>query len=369
MKLQLDPNKTYAIALEGGGARGAYEIGVWKALREAGIRFNAVSGTSVGALNGALYALGDLEKATACWENISLNQVLRLTEEEEQRLSSLLQGKLDFSWVKSVQDVQAALNQAGDILKNGGLDIGPLREWIAQVVDPHALKNSPVQLYVTTVNLTNRRTEEIHIQEVPEEDICNMLMASAYHPTFRQEKLSGKNYADGGFFDTIPLNVLVENGYKDIIAVRLPSIGIERPFKKPDDVNVIMFKTRVPLGQVLNFTSEQARFDLQVGYLDAMRMLYGLAGDKYYIDLTLSEEEAMAALARRSLFKGRSRSLPRYMEMELPARVLLLGTTEKSYRAYLLCLLENAAKEKKIDPFRVYTDLELFTILQKEEKK
>ena len=45
MELKLDRNKTYGLALEGGGAKGAYQIGAWKALREAGIRFSAVSGT------------------------------------------------------------------------------------------------------------------------------------------------------------------------------------------------------------------------------------------------------------------------------------------------------------------------------------
>ena len=63
MELKLDTSKTYAIALEGGGARGAYQVGAWKALSEAGIKYNAVSGTSVGALNGALMAMRDLDGA------------------------------------------------------------------------------------------------------------------------------------------------------------------------------------------------------------------------------------------------------------------------------------------------------------------
>ena len=45
MKLRFDNTKTYAIALEGGGARGAYEVGVWQALDEAGVHYNAVAGT------------------------------------------------------------------------------------------------------------------------------------------------------------------------------------------------------------------------------------------------------------------------------------------------------------------------------------
>jgi len=54
MKPVIDLSKEYGLALEGGGARGAYQIGAWKALKEAGVKINAVAGTSVGALNGAL---------------------------------------------------------------------------------------------------------------------------------------------------------------------------------------------------------------------------------------------------------------------------------------------------------------------------
>ena len=56
MEPLLDLSKEYGIVLDGGGARGAYQIGAWKALKEAGVKVNAVAGTSVGALNGALFA-------------------------------------------------------------------------------------------------------------------------------------------------------------------------------------------------------------------------------------------------------------------------------------------------------------------------
>ena len=63
MELKLDINKEYGLVLEGGGAKGAYQIGAWKALKEAGIRIKGIAGTSVGALNGALIAMDDFEKA------------------------------------------------------------------------------------------------------------------------------------------------------------------------------------------------------------------------------------------------------------------------------------------------------------------
>ena len=70
MELRIDVSRSYALALEGGGAKGAYQIGAWKALREAGVKIDAVAGTSVGALNGALIVMGDLEKAEAIWYNL-----------------------------------------------------------------------------------------------------------------------------------------------------------------------------------------------------------------------------------------------------------------------------------------------------------
>ena len=71
-RITLDLSKEYGLVLEGGGARGAFQIGAWRALREAGIRIRGVSGVSVGALNGALICMDDLEKAENIWENMDI---------------------------------------------------------------------------------------------------------------------------------------------------------------------------------------------------------------------------------------------------------------------------------------------------------
>ncbi|MBQ9938060.1 MAG: patatin-like phospholipase family protein, partial [Oscillospiraceae bacterium] len=65
-----------AIVLGGGGSRGGYHIGVWKALRELGIDYQMVTGTSVGALNGAIMAQNDFESAVKMWENLTTCDVL-----------------------------------------------------------------------------------------------------------------------------------------------------------------------------------------------------------------------------------------------------------------------------------------------------
>ena len=94
MQLQLDLTKPYAIALEGGGAKGGYEIGVWKALKEAGVRIAAVSGTSVGALNGALMARDTYDKAVDAWSNVRMSSIVSVDETQETELKRMFSGSV-----------------------------------------------------------------------------------------------------------------------------------------------------------------------------------------------------------------------------------------------------------------------------------
>ena len=76
MKPVIDVKKTYGLVFDGGGARGAYQIGAWRALTEAGVKIEAVAGTSVGALNGALVCMGNLEQAERIWSEMTFSRVM-----------------------------------------------------------------------------------------------------------------------------------------------------------------------------------------------------------------------------------------------------------------------------------------------------
>ena len=354
MELKIDNSKTYAIALEGGGAKGGYEIGVWQALDEAGIKYNAVSGTSVGALNGGLMAMRDLPRAIDAWNNMKLGKVIELDEEQEENLSRAFNGDI------GLDDVQRLIPEALEIIKNRGLDVAPLRAWVREVVDAKAIKESDVELYIATVSITDRKALEVKVNDLPEDQICDMLLASAYHPTFKLEKLGGKFYTDGGFVDTLPLHALVTNGYKDIIAVRIPGIGHNRRFKMPDDVNVTYIATNADLGGVLNFDAEQSRRDMAIGYLDAKRVLYGLYGKHYYIERSMTDREALNMLLD-SLETGVN--LRQFCERDLP-RVVRHLDAEGDYYELLIAVLEDAAAKQNIDNMRIYRDTELVAKLE-----
>lgn len=200
MRFQLDLTKEYGIVLEGGGARGSYQIGAWKALREVGIKIRGIAGASVGALNGALICMDDLEKAEEIWENIRYSQVIDVDDDVIETVKKLDLKSLDL--VKVAED-------AKKILKDKGLDITPLKNLIESVVDEDKIRSSDRELYLTTYSVTDRELLVLNAKDIPDGEIGDMLLASAYFPAFRNDKLGGKrkifSYRLLFFFALIPV--------------------------------------------------------------------------------------------------------------------------------------------------------------------
>lgn len=347
MKLRIDTSRSYALALEGGGAKGAYQIGAWKALREAGVKISAVAGTSVGALNGALIVMDDLAMAESIWENIRYSQVMDVDDE---RMSRLLKGGV------RLDELDKLAQQVREIIKNRGLDVTPLREWIAQTVNEAAVRASPTELFIDTFSLSDGKLLELRAKDLPDGTLCDMLLASAYLPVFRNERLGGKRYADGGLRDVLPLHVLIEHGYRDILALRLFGIGVERTVKIPEDTHVHTVAPTADLGSTLEFEPAQSRENLRAGYYDTLRFLYGLRGRKYYIDCGWDEAKALLLLAAAA---GEGTGLRSLCEKQLPALARRLGAEAGDYVDLAAALLEAAAERESIDPWQICTAEEL----------
>ena len=362
MKLRLDTSKTYAIALEGGGAKGAYEVGVWKALDEAGVRFDAVAGTSVGALNGAMMVMGELEQATRLWENIRFSQVF---DADDAQLKNLYDHRL------SEVDFRTLLKDVIEVIREGGLDIEPLRQLIAEWVDEEKIRNSPKKFFLVTYSLTDKKELDIDADELEEGKLQDMLLASAYVPLFQRKKLDGKDYVDGSVHNIVPISSLLERGYRDIIVIRIFGVGFEKRTEIPADANIITIAPREKLGGVLQFDAEQSRRLLQLGYFDGLRTLYGLAGEKYYIDRQWSETEAYFALQAlcRMFIKEETTSLRERNEIHLPKLAKHLKVKDGDYSDLLTALLERLAERHGVSPFRVRTEEMLLTEIAAKIKK
>ena len=358
MKLQLDTGRKYALALEGGGAKGAYQVGAWRALREAGIEVSAVSGTSVGALNGALIVAGDLDKAERVWREIRYSQVMNVDDDVMQKLVRGDLRGLDF---------HAALAGLRGIVQSRGFDVTPLYEWMKTIVDEDTIRNSPIELYFVTYDLKEQRELELRAKDLPQGTLHDMLLASSYLPVFHSDRLAGKHLADGGFRDVLPLHVLFENGYRDIIALRLFGVGIERKTEVPRTAHVYTVAPTEDLGGTLDFSAEHSAAIMRMGYFDAERMLYALRGRSYYIDSQWDEQRAYTHMAGRIMraarAAGRELTLRELNEGVLPRAAQRLGVRRGDYLELFLAACEAAAAEQNIDRWQIYTENELLALL------
>lgn len=349
MELKLDTSKTYAIALEGGGARGAYQVGAWRALEEAGIRYNAVSGTSVGALNGALMAMRDLPQAESLWKDIRFSQVMNVDDETMERIMNR-----DF---ENLDQLRTAFRTIREIIHAGGLDVGPLRNLLSERLDEEKIRNNGVEFFLTTYSLTDRKEMEVAATDLGPGELQGMLLASAYFPAFKQEKIGGKNYTDGGVYDVVPITALVSRGYQDLIVIRIHGMGIERRVKIPENVTLTTISPSADLGNMLNFSKELSQQNMALGYFDAQRVLYGLYGSTYYIDRTMTEQEAYSLLSKHLC--PDPISLRELNEKVIPSFAQKLGC-KGDYYDILLEIMERLAQTCDLTPFKIRTDREFY---------
>lgn len=349
MELKFDTSKIYAIALEGGGAKGAYEAGVWKALEEAGVKYNAVAGTSVGALNGAMMASGDLQTALHLWENISFSQVF---DADDEKMKKIYDRELDgLNIIELLKDIVG-------VVKDGGLDIAPLRQMMMEYIDEERVRQSEVSFYFITYSLTDKTEVEIDAHKLEQGKLVDMLLASAYVPVFQRKKLDGKDYVDGSVQNILPIDSLLKRGYRDIIMLRIYGLGMEKKTKIPEDANIITVAPKEKLGGILQFDPESTRRDMLLGYYDGLRLLYGLAGEKYYIDRQWSEMQAYLALKTllEPMFREEASSLREWNEKILPRIAKKKKVKDGDYYELLIRLLEELSDEVGLTPFVVRTE-------------
>lgn len=366
MRFQLDLTKEYGIVLEGGGARGSYQIGAWKALREAGIKIRGIAGASVGALNGALICMDDLEKAEEIWENIRYSQVIDVDDDVIETVKKLDLKSLDL--VKVAEDARR-------ILKDKGLDITPLKNLIESVVDEDKIRSSDRELYLTTYSVTDRELLVLNAKDIPDGEIGDMLLTSAYFPAFRNDKLGGKRYLDGGGWNNVPINILLEHDYKDILVIRIYGLGYdsERTTEIPEDVHVTHIAPRQDLGGILEFDRTRARKNMTLGYYDAKRVLYGLEGrwyylyapesDAYYFERFITEVEEFVRCGLLPMPEQIPEELSGYRvytELVFPYLAQRMKLKKNwTYKELYLSFLEDTARSFRISRFHIYTPAEL----------
>jgi NTE family protein len=218
------------LALQGGGAHGAFTWGVLdRLLEEPWLAIDGISGTSAGAMNAAVlidgHVSGGAEGARAALERFwrSVSEAARLSPLRRTPLDMLLgRWTLDYSPAFIAMDLASRLFSPYDLNPGGS---NPLREILAQSIEVERLAQAPIKLFVTAANVRTGRGRVFRNAEISPD----VLLASACLPTlFQAIEIEGEAYWDGGYSGNPTITPLVrECTSSDTILVAINPI--ERP--------------------------------------------------------------------------------------------------------------------------------------------
>ncbi|MGR5145155.1 patatin-like phospholipase family protein [Photobacterium alginatilyticum] len=251
------------LVLSGGGGKGPYEIGVWRAMEQLGLAKDivAVSGTSVGALNAALFAQGDLAKAEEAWLNMSPSDVLSI----DLKHILILLAKRGFKPSPMAIATITAIAMHGVFSRKGLLRI------IRDYLDVDKVKQRGMPYYACATQLPFFKAEYFSMQEYQQKNIEDILLASSAIPgVFPIQEVEGSDYWDGFIKDNTPIKPVAEEGCNIIIAVMLSRSDL-LPVEQYPNCKIIPIYPQEDPGAALNFNNSADK--MQKGYDDAMRVL------------------------------------------------------------------------------------------------
>ena len=353
----------YGLVLEGGGAKGAYHVGAYKAIRELNIEIGGIAGTSIGAINGAMMVQGDYDLLEKLWYSINSYELFDLDEKLIEDLKSF-----NFSYL---------LHQSKEILSNRGLDTSKIRELFDTYIEEDKIKSSNIDFGIVTINLTDKKPLELMKEDIPKGKLVDFLIASANLPAFKIEEMDGKKYLDGGFYNNLPIDILAKKGYKEIIAVRTMAIGIVRKIKAKN-INITYIQPVESLGsmlEALDFKRERAEEYIKLGYYDAMKVFNKLKGYKYYITpfegnfinkLVDFYNQYNEKLINIGNFLGYEDICcdRMFFEKVLPRIETILDMRGKSdYQDICIRFFENIAERYEVERFEIYKAEEFFKLV------
>lgn len=345
------------IALEGGSSKGAYHLGVMKALFERGYKFDGVVGTSIGAFNAAMIVQGDFDICYDFWKNVHPETLFYIDNQ-------FMEDIIDKNINKDL--IGYASNEAKKIISNKGINTDKLKKVLDTYIDEDKIRNSEMDFGLVTIEFDGIKPKPIEIfkEDIPYGKIKDYIMASANLPVFKIEDVDGKFFIDGGFYDNCPLRLLESKGYDDLIAVRVsPNRKLKEPLK--ETTKFIEIGPESPLKRGLIFSNKTIRINMLKGYFDRIKQIEGLKGRKYYIK-GIDEYDFIKRLIDYSDDKILAFAEARGIEDMNPKRVLfekiipetadiLKISKEASYQDIFIALLEEIAENKKIKRFKIYT--------------
>lgn len=237
------------LALGGGGAKGAAEVGVLKALEEAGIQVDYIAGTSVGAIVGGLYASGYTAKEletmfqTQEWLSLLTDRKASLSNEPWKTVDGV-------TYIFGFPVVDRNSSGAFGVMKGGRIE----QVLDSMLAEKGCAEFERMSIPFCCVTADIRTAKEVVLKEGP---VCKAMRASMAIPgIFKPVKLGDRLLVDGGMLNNLPVDVCRKMGADIVIAVDLQQT--EQKPRKQSDLSVLSsFADMLGIGGVLEWITNR----------------------------------------------------------------------------------------------------------------
>ncbi len=353
----------YSLVLEGGGAKGAYQVGAIKALKKRGLEIECIVGTSIGAINAAFIAQGDIDKLEELWQTLSFQDLMDINNE-------FIENIISMNFTSEI--LNEAAKKFVKAFKERGIDTANIRQLLEKYIDEEKIRNSDIRFGLVTYCLTNMKPQKLFIEDIPKGKLVDYLMATSNLPVFKRQKIDNMSFLDGGAYDNCSVEMLYDAGYKNIIAIKLfkkrNRIRNYSKLKSNKDLNLNIIVPSEELPFILNFETKTLNKLLKYGYIDTIKQIDKLDGYKYAIYKIEDEEiyklkdvfNPIFSLEfvqyTKSSYKIGDNIISVALEKSLrKVCMFLCGVNTKSFKRQVLSLIEYVAEKGNVSKNKIYT--------------
>ena len=274
-----------AIVFAGGGSKGAYQVGAWKALNELGEEFQIACGTSIGSINAAFYVQHDFDAAYEMWSELTADSIMAN----------------GINMDRSFETIFSQRDQLVPFIKNyissKGADVRPFHEKLKAFFDPEKFFGSDVDYALMTTEFPSMTPAMIRKSQMaadPENGWQWLAASAACFPVFPVMEIGGKSYVDGGYYDNIPVAPAFSLGADRAVVVDLKTENNHEGYLRHPRVTYI--KPTRDLGTFMNFEREVLDRSMRLGYNDTMKV-YGRYYGSLYTFIPNREEARYREMA------------------------------------------------------------------------
>lgn len=318
----LNNDSKVGLVLSGGGAKGAYQVGVLRYMAEVGMKVDAVAGASIGALNGAIVASAkDLTEASQhlseLWQLLAEKSPLKFKKSAvvpylgflillgSKRFSPALLAAMQTVKVATTADIFEGIQPYLDVFKfdTGMFDHSPVRNLIERYTSPESLRDG-LPLYISAYESEGlgddlcktfaaalgisetKASEFFHVQSFPIEKQQDVIMASAALPfLFAAQKINSKFYSDGGIGgwtksqgNTPITPLIIQEKCSHVIVTHLTDGSFWNRYNFPD-TTILEVRPKQPIAKetmvkdLLGFKADKINQWIEQGYEDANRCI------------------------------------------------------------------------------------------------